>query len=276
MQVKFSKMQGLGNDFMMLDLVTQGLELTPELIRQWGDRHTGVGFDQLIVAEPPTDPTADFRFRIYNADGSEAQQCGNGLRCFARFIADNQLSPKRRLQLESLAGPLWTRLQDDGQVEAGMGIPTTEPALIPLQSDEPGPVHQFDVDGTTLQLTAISMGNPHAVLFVDNVQQADVAGIGAKLTRHPRFPEGVNVGFCQVVDSSFVRLRVFERGVGETLACGSGACAAMVAGRLAGRLCQRVKVSLPGGKLRIQWAGPGHELTMTGPAALVYEGTLQL
>ncbi len=274
MRLKFSKMHGLGNDFMVLDLVTQHLDLDPELISAWGDRHTGVGFDQLLAVLPPENPDMDFQYRIFNADGSEAQQCGNGLRCFARFVADNQLSPKETLRIESLAGALWTRHIDRDQVEVGMGVPVTEPQRIPLISEAPGPTHEFEVDGERIELTAVSMGNPHGVLFVDNVQMADVSGLGPRLERHERFPERANIGFCQVVDPGFARLRVFERGVGETRACGTGACAAVVAGRLLGKFNQRVKVSLPGGKLRIYWPGPGEELTMTGPATLVYEGVI--
>jgi diaminopimelate epimerase len=276
MQLHFSKMHGLGNDFMVVDLVTQQVELSPTLIARLADRHTGVGFDQLLAVLPPTRPDADFRYQIFNADGSEAEQCGNGVRCFAKYVYEHRLSPKQCLTIETLGGLVWTRLHDDHNVEVGMGVPTNEPARIPFLTEGAALAYPLRIGNAELTMTPVSVGNPHAVIFVDNIQSADVRGIGAELARHERFPAGVNVGFCQIVDRGFVRLRVYERGVGETQACGTGACAAAVAGRLHDRLNERVKVSLPGGKLRIHWAGPGHELTMTGPACLVYEGQIDL
>ena len=271
MTVRFVKMHGLGNDFMVVDRVTQDLEITPNDVRRWSDRRMGVGFDQLLTVELPTDPDADFCFRIYNADGSGAEQCGNGVRCIARFVGLANLSPKAELVLETEAGLVRTALLDrDVQVE--MGIPSTHPHEVPFKAEQDGLTHRVDAECGPFEVTPVSMGNPHGVLFVDNVAASDVGVIGAQLTNHPRFPEGANIGFCEVVDRGFVRLRVYERGVGETLACGTGACAAVVAGRLKGKLGESVKVSLPGGKVRIAWKGPGAPVRMTGPTALVYEG----
>jgi diaminopimelate epimerase len=276
MKVRFSKMHGLGNDFMVVDLVSQHAEFLPERIRCLADRHTGVGFDQLLLVEPPRDPDADFRYRIFNADGQEAEQCGNGARCFARFVHDNHLSPKPTLRLETNTGFITTRLCGDDDVEVDMGVPRLAPEDVPFVADGVRTTYPLDVDGTTVDVTPVSMGNPHAVIFVPSVFDAPVETLGAAIGRHPRFPKGVNVGFCQVVDTGFARLRVFERGVGETRACGTGACAAAVAGQMAGRLGKRCKISLPGGKLRIQWPGPGEPLSLVGPAALVFEGQVEL
>jgi diaminopimelate epimerase len=284
MHLEFAKMHGLGNDFMVLDLVTQAVALDASLIRAWADRRTGVGFDQLLAIEPPTDPAADFRYRIYNADGAEVEQCGNGARCAARYIAHRELSPKSVLVMQTLGGDIRTRLLDDDQVEVDMGEPRTAPERVPFDPRADGgafpvvdrpPAYSLTVDDRRYEVTPVSMGNPHCVLFVDNVAEAPVEVLGAALVRHPAFPEGANVGFCQVVDPGFVRLRVFERGVGETRACGSGACAAVVAAQLRGDVGQRVKVSLPGGKVRITWQGQGTAVKMTGPATLVYEGRIE-
>lgn len=283
MRLKFSKMHGLGNDFMVVDLVSQHVQLTPKMIAALGDRHTGVGFDQLLAVEPPTDPETDFFYRIYNSDGSEAEQCGNGARCFAAFIETNRLSVKQRLRLQTTSGVITTQLRDDGQVEVDVGVPRLTPDEVPfVPSGDPrserGCAHDYrlEVDGQSHLVTPVSIGNPHGVLFVPSVADADVAGIGARLTRHPAFPQGANIGFCEVVDQGFLRLRVHERGVGETRACGSGACAAVVAATIAGHTGDRVKVSLPGGKVRIEWHGPGTPITLTGPACLVYEGQITL
>lgn len=283
MWLEFAKMHGLGNDFMVVDLVTQQLEVTPELARAWGDRHTGVGFDQLLLIEPPTDPEADFRFRIFNTDGSEARQCGNGLRCVAWYVANRRLSPKPELVWQTLGGPALTRLANEHAVEVDMGEPRTAPEDLPFDAAAPGvqavpdrpATYELDLDGTRPRFTTISMGNPHAVLFVDNVADAAVATLGAALVAHPVFPEGANIGFCEVVDPGFVRLRVYERGAGETRACGSGACAAVVAARLHDLVEARVKVSLPGGKVRVNWPGPGSTVRMIGPATPVFEGRIQ-
>ncbi|MEQ8860623.1 MAG: diaminopimelate epimerase [Pseudomonadales bacterium] len=283
MLLEFAKMHGLGNDFMVIDLVTQECAVSEELARCWGDRRTGVGFDQLLLIEPPTEPEADFRFRIFNSDGSEVQQCGNGARCVAWYVAHRELSPKPELTLQTRGGPIVTRLMDDDLVEVDMGLPRTEAAAVPVDPTRADvqPVadrtatYELTHDGATYRFTTVSMGNPHAVLMVENVASAPVDAIGSALVAHPVFPEGANIGFCEVVDRGFVRLRVYERGVGETRACGTGACAAAVAARLLGDVGERVKVSLPGGKVRISWQGPGSAVRMLGPASLVYEGRIQ-
>jgi diaminopimelate epimerase len=283
MTLEFAKMHGLGNDFMVVDLVTQQCDIDAPRARAWADRRTGVGFDQLLLIEPPTLPDADFLFRIFNADGGEVQQCGNGARCAAWYIAHRRLSPKPQLVLQTLGGSITTWLTGDDTVEVDMGEPQTDPPALPLDitmdalEAVPGLRSTFvlRLGDTARQFTAVSMGNPHAVLMVDSVADAPVAELGAQLVGHPVFPEGANIGFCEVVDSNFVRLRVFERGVGETQACGTGACAAVVAAQLLGKVAQRVKVSLPGGKVRIRWQGPGSAVRMHGPATLVFEGQLQ-
>ena len=276
----FAKMHGLGNDVMVLDLVTQRAQLTPELVRAWGDRRTGIGFDQLMVLDPPNSPECDFVLRIYNTDGSSANHCGNGVRCVGRFIEHERLSPKRRFVLELPRGRIEVRLVSDDAIEVDMGQPVLTPHDIPfdLRHAQGVDTHRYSIATAlgALTLVPVSMGNPHGVLFVDSVQRTDVAGLGAEVQRHPAFPDGVNVSFCEVVDRGFMRLRVFERGVGETRACGSGACASVVAARLIGVTDEQVKVSLPGGRLRIVWPGPGEVVRMTGPAALVYEGQLEL
>ncbi len=282
MWLEFAKMHGLGNHFMVVDLVTQHADVGSERARAWGDPYTGVGFDQLLVIEPPTDPDADFRMRIFNSDGSEARQCGNGARCVAWYVAHRQLSPKPELVLQTAGGTIVSRRIDADTVEVDMGEPHTEPERIPFDAAAPEvtviadlpATYELAIDGGSRRFTTVSMGNPHAVVFVESLADTPVAELGAELVAHPAFPEGVNVGFCQVVDGSFVRLRVYERGVGETRACGSGACAAVVAARLLGRVGPRVKVSLPGGKVRIGWQEPGSTVKMTGPATLVFEGRI--
>ncbi len=276
MQIRFAKMHGLGNDFMVVDGITQRLELDAELIRRWSDRHTGVGFDQLLVVEPPTEPDADFFYRIYNADGSQAEQCGNGARCLAAFVRREQLTRADAITLQTVNGRLDVRVLDDASAEVQFDPPQLEPAAIGFDA-EPGangPCHQLQVGDRMVQLVPVGVGNPHAVLFVDDISDAPVTTLGPLIERHERFRDGVNVGFCQVVDRRFMRLRVFERGVGETRACGSGACAAVVAARLTERVDERVKVSLTGGKLHIRWQGNGQPITMTGPTALVFEGQI--
>lgn len=284
MPLQFAKMHGLGNDFMVLDLVTQQWCPSTAQVRSWADRKTGIGYDQLLLIEPPTDPDADFRYRIFNADGDEVEQCGNGARCAARYIAHRGLSPKPELLMQTLGGPITTRLIDGDQVEVDMGEPRLRPAEVPFNpAAQPGAVripgseqtYQMEVMGEMRQFVPLSVGNPHCVLFVNNVADAPVETVGPALVGHPIFPEGANIGFCQVVDRGFVRLRVFERGVGETRACGTGACAAVVAARLLDKVGSRVKVSLPGGKVRIGWQGTGTTVTLTGPATLVFEGQIQ-
>lgn len=283
MNVRFAKMHGLGNDFMVLDLVSQSLTLTPEQVECWSDRHTGVGFDQLLAIEPPGDPEADFRYRIYNADGSEAEQCGNGARCVALFVLHTGLSIKGEVRFQTSNGRIQTRLLDNDQVEVDMGVPIFTPDSIPCDPsraessciDHAATRYLLrDEEGVGHELIAVSMGNPHGVVEVEEIANTPVTRTGAALTSHPFFPERANIGFCQIIDSGFVRLRVFERGVGETRACGTGACAAVVAGIQSGRLDERVKVSLPGGKVRIHWQGEDAPVRMTGPATLVYEGQI--
>lgn len=276
MNVRFAKMHGLGNDFMVVDCVTQGKQPKVDQIRRLSDRHTGVGFDQFLVVLPPEDPQADFALRTYNADGSVARRCGNGARCFARFVFEEQLTVKRELTVDTLAGPIHTELLDNHRVRVDMGVPSTDPATVPFLTDDLATSYGVPVGHECVELTPVSLGNPHAVLFVDNVSEIDVEGIGSALQQHERFPEQVNVGFLQVVDRSFGRLRVYERGTGETRACGSGACAAMVAARLHGRFEPRAKISLPGGKLRVEWQGPGAPATLVGPTQLVYTGRIEL
>lgn len=283
MKLEFAKMHGLGNDFMVVDLVSQDLCFTEEQIRAWADRRTGVGFDQLLTIEPPTEPEADFRYRIYNADGGEVQQCGNGARCAAMFVGLRQLSPKTTLRMQTLGGPIETVLLDANTVEVDLGVPSTAAADVPFSADAAIPTdesnhlcYRLQCGTDHYELTPVSIGNPHGVMFVSDIAAAPVELAGTQLVKHPFFPEGANIGFCQVVDQGFARLRVYERGVGETRACGTGACAAVVAGQLSGKLGQRVKVSLPGGKVRINWQGPNSPVRMAGPANLVYQGHMNL
>lgn len=274
MNLHFTKMHGLGNDFMVLDLVRQSFRLQEAQVREWAQRQTGVGFDQLLVLEPTSQPGCDFAYRIYNADGGEVEHCGNGARCITRFVVDKGLSSKRELSFAMARGSIRCRLEDDGQVTVDMGVPVLDPAHIPFTASGQAVLYPLDVDGTLYEINAVSMGNPHAVLLVDDVDRAPVAELGPLVENHPGFPQRVNAGFLQVVDGSTVRLRVFERGTGETLACGTGACAAVVGGRLRGLLDEQVDVHMRGGILRIRWAGPGQPLWMTGPAVTVFEGQL--
>jgi diaminopimelate epimerase len=276
MLLRFTKMHGLGNDFMVLDLVTQHAHVQPKHVRQWGDRHTGVGFDQLLIVEPPSRPDVDFRYRIFNADGSEVEQCGNGARCFARFVLDKRLTAKKRIRVETRNSVIELNVRSDGQITVDMGAPRLEPAQIPFVAPEAALAYEVEVGGQTVELAAVSMGNPHGVLRVDNVDTAPVHALGAQLETHPRFPQKANIGFLQIVDAHHARLRVWERGCGETQACGTGACAAAVAGIRQGWLESPVQISLPGGSLSIEWAGPGAPVLMTGPALRVFEGQVRL
>lgn len=274
--LRFAKMHGLGNDFMVIDLVTQHVRLAPERVRGWADRRTGVGFDQLLAVLPPDDPEADFRFRVFNANGSEAEQCGNGARCFARFVVEEGLTPKRRLTLQTGDDVTRTEWLPSGQVRVALGVPRMGCGNEAAPADESATatVEQVLVAGESVALTALSLGNPHAVMFVADVEAADVAGIGAALQSHERFPQQVNVGFLQVHDGESGRLRVYERGVGETRACGSGAGAAMVAARLHGHWRESATIALPGGELRARWRGGETAVEIEGPAELVYRGRI--
>ncbi|WP_213478948.1 diaminopimelate epimerase [Marinobacter lipolyticus] len=274
--MRFTKMHGLGNDFMVVDAISQPFRLRPEMIRELADRNFGIGFDQLLVVEPPGLPDVDFRYRIFNSDGSEVEQCGNGARCFARFVRDQRLTNKRVIRVQTAKGVIELRVGRDGLVMVNMGVPELNPPAIPFAADRRKAVYTVEVDGQTVELSAVSMGNPHGVLLVDDVDTAAVETLGPKLEAHPRFPARANIGFLQVIDRGHARLRVFERGSGETLACGSGACAAVVAGCLRGLLDARVEIELRGGRLVIEWQGEGTPVMMEGPAATVFEGQLRL
>ena len=276
MWFKFTKMHGLGNDFMMVDLITQTGQIYPETVPALTDRRFGIGFDQLLIVERPTRPDVDFRYRILNADGSEVENCGNGARCFARFVFDQHLTGKRHIRVETMAGLMELQLTDERDVIVDMGEPILEPQRIPFNATEFATEYQLELPETgPITLGAVSMGNPHAVLRVEDVDTAPVAEWGPVIERCEAFPRKVNVGFMQIVNEHHIRLRVFERGTGETLACGTGACAAVVSGQLRGWLKPGVTVSLPGGDLRIDWDGQG-PVKMTGPATTVYEGRVNI
>jgi diaminopimelate epimerase len=259
----------------VIDAINQSVALTTAQVRRLADRHFGIGCDQLLLVEAATEAGYDFRYRIFNADGGEVSQCGNGARCFMRFVHERGLTDKPALRIETTGGPLQLRLEDDGQVTVDMGMPRLEPAEIPFNASAREESYRLEVDGTPLEIAALSLGNPHAVVLVDDIDTAPVAELGPMIERHPRFPRRVNAGFMQIVDPETIRVRVYERGAGETLACGSGACAAMVAGRLWDRLTTRVKVILAGGELVVSWAGEGSPVLMTGPATSVYEGQIE-
>ena len=276
MRLRFTKMHGLGNDFVVLDGVTRPVALSSAQYRALADRHFGVGCDQILLVEAPTRPDTDFRYRIFNADGGEVQQCGNGARCFVRFVHDKGLTPKREIRVETASGVIVPRLEDDGRVTVDMGPPRFAPADIPFHAPDRQASYSLDVAGRALEISALSMGNPHAVWLVDDVDAAPVAELGPLIEHHPRFPERVNAGFMQVLARDEIRLRVFERGSGETLACGTGACAAAVAGMTRGLLDAAVTVHTRGGDLVIRWAGEGQSVFMTGPAVSVFEGEIEI
>lgn len=274
--LNFTKMHGLGNDFAVVDAISQPFRLSADMIRELANRNFGIGFDQLLVVEPPGLPDVDFRYRIFNSDGSEVEQCGNGARCFARFVRDQRLTNKKVIRVQTAKGVIELRVGKGGLITVDMGTPELNPPAIPFAADRRKEVYTVAVGTETVELSAISMGNPHGVLLVDNVDTAPVAELGPGLENHPRFPARANIGFMQVLDRGHVRLRVFERGAGETLACGSGACAAVVAGRLRGLLDPRVDVELRGGHLVIEWQGEGAPVMMEGYANSVFEGQLRL
>ena len=277
MRLKFTKMHGLGNDFVVIDGMRQYVELTPERIRALGDRHTGIGFDQLLLVEPPETAGADFRYRIFNADGGEVEQCGNGARCFVRFVHDQGLTAKDAIVVETKRGIIHPRLEADGLVTVDMGLPRFAPSEIPFESDSDAAEQPLQLpDGTTLTIGVVSMGNPHAVTVVADVDAAPVAVQGPQVESHARFPQRVNAGFMQIIDRHNIRLRVYERGAGETLACGTGACAAAVSGIRRGLLDSPVRVQTRGGDLSIAWGGPGQPVIMTGPAVKVFTGEFDL
>lgn len=276
MSVKFTKMQGLGNDFVVIDGVRQSVLMTPEKIRWLADRHFGVGCDQVLLVESADHSHADFRYRIFNADGSEVAQCGNGARCFARFVREKGLTEKDEIQVDTDAGRLVLRLVGDEGVIVNMGVPRHTPTEIPLQQDAESLIYSLMLENESIDFGAVSMGNPHAVILVNSIETAEVERLGPLIESNRLFPERVNVGFMAVVDRHQVRLRVFERGSGETLACGSGACAAAVVGIEQGLLDSPVRVHLPGGSLDIEWAGRGTPVFMRGPAVTVFEGEITL
>ncbi|AOY00506.1 diaminopimelate epimerase [Jeongeupia sp. USM3] len=275
-QLRFTKMQGLGNDFVVVDGVRQNVDLDAATLRRLGDRHFGVGFDQLLLVEAPTQPGIDFCYRIFNADGSEVEQCGNGARCFARFVVDQGLTDKREIAVETARGVIYPRLEAGGDVTVDMGAPRFSPAEIPFEADADAVIHTLEVAGEIVDVTVVSMGNPHAVQLVDDVNGGAVERLGAAIENHPRFPARVNAGFMQVLARDEIALRVHERGAGETLACGTGACAAVVAGIRRGLLDTRVLVHTRGGDLTIAWAGEGRPVLMTGPAVTVFDGVINL
>ncbi len=269
--LRFSKMHGIGNDFVLIDCRTRPFDLDSADIRRLGDRHTGVGFDQLLSIEPATDPACAYRYGIWNTDGSRAGQCGNGVRCVAAWLARAGALGAGATRLESPSGAVAVELLDDASVRVAMGTPVFDPRAVPLRATAEAPTYRLDVVGHRIELGAVSMGNPHAVIEVGDVALAPVATLGPQVEMHADFPDRCNVGFVQVLDRGHLRLRVWERGVGETLACGSGACAAVAVLRRHGRVDERVSVELPGGTLGIEWSGAG-ELWMTGPATFVFEG----
>jgi diaminopimelate epimerase len=276
MLLEFTKMHGLGNDFMVVDLISQKACLDTVTIQRLADRHFGIGFDQLLIVEPPDVPNADFKYRIFNADGSEVEQCGNGVRCFARFVHERQLTTKTKIKVQTKSGIVEPELGDNGWVRVNMGYPKFLPHEIPFISEDVENLYDISLlQNQQLTIDVVNMGNPHAVTIVPDVISADVAGIGPQVESHERFPQRVNVGFMQVIDEKHTRLRVFERGVGETLACGTGACAAAVSGIRRGLLSNSVEVELAGGKLLIEWR-EGDVVWMTGPTSTVYEGRLDL
>ena len=261
---------------MVIDLVSQYVKLRPQLIPQWADRNFGIGFDQLLVVEPPQSATADFRYRIFNADGSEVEQCGNGARCFALFVRDKQLTKKEHLIVETKGGIIELHITGNNEVTVDMGKPVLIPENIPFIAEQQSISYDIDVNEQALDISAVSMGNPHSVTIVNDVDIADVETLGPLIENHSRFPQRTNAGFMQIISRSEVRLRVYERGAGETLACGTGACAAVVAGRLRGLLDETVAVHLPGGSLSITWAGDGETVKMTGPGQKVFEGRIYI
>ncbi len=276
MQLNFTKMHGLGNDFVVFDAINQQVRLSTTQIRRLADRRFGVGCDQVLLVEAAAESDVDFVYRIYNADGSEVEQCGNGARCFARFVRDKGLCEKNSIRVRSLAGINLLRLEADDQVTVDMGVPDFTPAALPIDVAEQKMSYQLSVADSEVEFSAVSMGNPHIVLQVEDIESAPVVRLGTQLESHSLFPNRVNVGFAQQLAPDHIRLRVFERGAGETLACGTGACAAVAVGRQQGRLNDKVAVDLPGGTLQIAWAGGSAPLYMTGPAETVFEGHIDL
>ena len=280
MKLPFTKMHGLGNDFMVLDLTSGEIELSAEQIRRLSHRQFGIGFDQLLQIKSPSSHDVDFDYRIYNADGDEAEHCGNGARCLAKFVYDNGLSNKNPLAVKTLNRILFLDTNENGEVTVDMGSPDFEPANIPFQTDQEAQLYTLSIElagiSRDLEFVALSMGNPHAVISVEDLANTAVKDIGEAVGKHPDFPEGVNVGFMQILSHNEINLRVYERGAGETLACGTGACAAVAAGRLLEQLDDKVKVNLTGGQLTVSWQRSESPVLITGPATTVYEGTIEI
>lgn len=277
MLLRFTKMHGLGNDFMVIDAISQRVRINADFVRQLSDRNFGVGFDQMLLVEPPSDPDMDFRYRIFNADGSEVEHCGNGARCFARFVRDKGLVLRDTIKVQTARGRAVLNIVGRDLVEVDMGAPELDPVEVPTTFTEKSTTYSTQLaSGETVEFGAVSMGNPHAVLVVDSIDRAPVESWGPELESHSVFPNRANIGFMEVVSKNEVNLRVYERGAGETQACGTGACAAVVSGRLRGLLDSKVTVHLPGGDLEIEWLGEGHSVNMTGPVSSVYEGQIYL
>ena len=276
MKLRFTKMQGAGNDFVVIDATKNPVHLSHAQIQHIANRYFGVGCDQLLMVEGTDTPGVDFRYRIFNADGGEVEQCGNGARCFVRFVVDKGLTSKRDIRVETASGIITLMLQDDGQVTVNMGAPRFTPAQIPFEAEQQAVSYELPLADETITISAISMGNPHAVMLVDNVHTAEVASLGPQIESHARFPQRVNAGFMQVLNEHEINLRVYERGSGETLACGTGACAAAVSGIQLGTLHSPVKVHTRGGILTIQWAGGETPVLMTGPADIVFDGEIDI
>lgn len=278
MKLEFTKMHGLGNDFIVIDAVSQPVSLDfldSATIRRLADRHFGIGFDQLLIVEKAREG-GDFRYRIFNADGGEVEQCGNGARCFARFVRDRNLTDSNTIRVETARGIITPTIEDSGEISVNMGIPRFDPAQIPFVANARAATYSLNVSDSKIEISAVSMGNPHAVQIVPDVDKAPVESEGPIIESHPFFPEKVNAGFMQIIDRTHIRLRVFERGTGETLACGTGACAAVVSGIIRGALDSEVQVAMRGGNLRIHWEGENQPVWMTGPAVTVFEGTIDL
>jgi diaminopimelate epimerase len=276
MRLRFTKMQGVGNDFVVFDAIGQTVALDAAAVRRIADRHFGVGCDQILLIERPRSPGTDFYYRIFNADGEEVQHCGNGARCFLQYVREKHLTEKREIRVETLSGVITPRLEVDGQVTVDMGPPVFTPAKIPFIAEQEQPTYRLEVAGEQIEISALSMGNPHAVQVVADVDRAPVTTQGPLIEHHARFPQRVNAGYMQIVDPHRIRLRVYERGAGETLACGTGACAAVAAGIARGLLASPVTVQTRGGELIIAWDGPARPVLMTGPAQTVFEGELEL
>jgi len=276
MNLRFTKMHGAGNDFVIIDMVRQSATLSPNQIRRIANRQRGIGCDQVLLVEAPDQPDADFRYRIFNPDGSEAGQCGNGARCFARFVKEQNLSWKRELRVLAPGGPMTIKTDEDGLITANLGCPVFSPEHIPMTAEHEQIEYTLLLGGKEVRFGAISMGNPHAIIRVDNVKTAPVAELGAAMQADPNFPDRVNVGFMEIVNSGEIRLRVFERGAGETQACGSGACAAVVHGIRMGELDNKVTVYLPGGKLKVSWMENNAPVWLGGPTATIFEGSIRL